>query len=246
MKNLNIVLKNAFIFAIFFLNGISFLYSSSPFEIGLSFLREEKPIRAIENFNEAIKNGNHPKDIYLYVGLSYLKMGEYSLAIDSFAKGKYIDNANFHIYSFNMGNAFFAQNRFYDAEISYNEALASSKPYPPALLNRANTRMKIGRYAMALKDYKEYLNLFPNDVQKEEVKQMILALERIKLEDEAAKANILSEATKKAEEAMRRMEEERQRKLLELNSSLSSIDDADSVSSGTEDTINYEEENELD
>jgi len=245
MKKLNIALKNALIFVIFLLCSISFLYSDSPFEAGLSFLQEEKPVRAIESFNEAIKQKEHPKDIYLYVGLSYLKMGEYSLAIDSFAKGKYIDNENYHIYSFNMGNAFFAQNRFYDAEISYNEALASSKSYPPALLNRANTRMKIGRYMMALKDYKEYLSLFPDDVQKEEVQQMILALEKMQLEEEAAKADILAEATKRAEEAMRRMEEERQKKLLE-ELSLSSIDDADSISSGTEDTINYEEENELD
>lgn len=247
MKKLELTLKNIPIFVVCCLSNISFLHSNSPFEAGLNFLQEKRPLKAIESFNEAIKDGRYPKNIYLYVGLSYLKIGEYSKAIDSFAKGKCTDNANFHIYSFNMGNAFFAQNRFYDAEISYNEALASTKPYPPALLNRANTRMKIGRYAMALKDYKEYLTLFPNDVQKEEVQQMILALERIQLEEETAKADILSEATKKAEEAMRRMEEERQKRLLEeLNASLSSVDNADSVSSGTEDTINYEEENELD
>ena len=221
------------------------LYSVSSFDEGKAFLALERPDKAIMSFNRTFNEEDCPKDIYLYIGVAYLKMGMYVQAIESFAKGKTKDVANFYIYSFNMGNAFFAQNRFYDAEISYNEALASSKSYPPALLNRANTRMKIGRYMMALKDYKEYLSLFPDDVQKEEVQQMILALEKMQLEEEAAKADILAEATKRAEEAMRRMEEERQKKLLE-ELSLSSIDDADSISSGTEDTINYEEENELD
>ena len=223
------------------------LYSVSSFDEGKAFLALERPDKAIMSFNRTFNEEDCPKDIYLYIGVAYLKMGMYVQAIESFAKGKTKDIANFYIYSFNMGNAFFAQNRFYDAEISYSEALSSGISYPTALLNRANARVKIGKYLLALKDYKQYLELSPNDEQEEEVKKMIAALEKVKLEEEEARADILAEATRRAEEAMRKAEEERQRRLLEeLNSSLSSVEGADSVSSGTEDTINYEEENDLD
>ena len=219
----------------------------SAFEVGKRLLVENKANDALKIFTEVARREGSPFDIYLYIGLAQLKLGQYSEAIDSFARGKNIDAYNFHVYSFNMGNAFFAQNKFYDAEISYNEALSSGKAYPKAILNRANARMKIGKYRLALVDYKAYLQASPNDAQEEEVKLMIAALENAKLEDEVRQDALLQEATRRAEQAMREAEAERQRKLLEeINSSLSSVEDSDSLSSGTEDTINYEEENDLD
>ena len=239
MKNITkSVRKNLKNFLFFPLLVLNFYVYSSSFDEGVAFLHSNRVDEAIDVFKSVIKTEDCPHDIYLYIGVAYLKLGLYTDAIDSFARGKNKDIDNFHIYSFNMGNAFFAQNRFYDAEISYSEALSSGISYPTALLNRANARVKIGKYLLALKDY---------DEQEEEVKKMIAALEKVKLEEEEARADILAEATRRAEEAMRKAEEERQRRLLEeLNSSLSSVEGADSVSSGTEDTINYEEENDLD
>ena len=223
------------------------LYSVSSFDEGKAFLALNKPDKAVMSFNRAFNEENCPKDIYLYLGVAYLKLGMYVQAIENFAKGKNKDVANFYIYSFNMGNAFFAQNRFYDAEISYSEALSTGVSYPEAILNRANARMKLEKYPFALEDYKEYLELLPNDEQAPEIRRMIAALELTKSENEAERKRILQEATRLAEESMRKAEEERQRKLLEeINASLSSVKGADSLSSGTEDTINYEEENDLD
>ena len=217
------------------------------FEKGKKLLAENKVKDALNIFNKEVASDTYPVDIYLYIGIAQLKLGRYSEAIDSFARGKNIDVSDFHIYSFNMGNAFFAQNKFYDAEISYNEALSFGKEYPQAILNRANARMKIGKYRLALIDYKAYLQASPNDTQEEEVKLMIAALENAQLEEEANRDALLQEATRRAERAMKEAEEERQRKLLEeINSSLSSGKDSNSISSGTEDTINYEEENDLD
>ena len=215
--------------------------------IGKNLLAQNKAREALAAFEEVARSNNSPQEIYLYIGLAQLKLGEYNSAIDSFARGKNIDVANFHIYSFNMGNAFFAQNKFYDAEISYNEALSSGKIYPKAILNRANTRMKIEKYRHALSDYKAYLQASPGDAQEEEVRLMIAALENAQLQEDAQRDALLQEATRRAEQAMRAAEKERQRKLLEeINSSLSSVEDSNSISSGTEDTINYEEENDLD
>lgn len=223
------------------------LYSVSSFDEGKAFLALNKPDKAVMSFNRAFNEENCPKDIYLYLGVAYLKLGMYVQAIENFAKGKNKDVANFYIYSFNMGNAFFAQNRFYDAEISYSEALSTGVSYPEAILNRANARMKLEKYPFALEDYKEYLELLPNDEQAPEIRRMIAALELTKSENEAERKRILQEATRLAEESMRKAEEERQRKLLEeINASLSSVKGADSLSSGTEDTIDYEEENDLD
>ena len=231
---------------IFALLNVS-LYSVSSFDEGKAFLALERPDKAIMSFNRTFNEEDCPKDIYLYIGVAYLKMGMYVQAIESFAKGKTKDVANFYVYSFNMGNAFFAQNRFYDAEISYNESVSAGILYPQAILNRANARMKLEKYAFALEDYKEYLRLVPNDEQAPEIKRMIEALELAKKDDDAEKERILQEATRLAEESMKKAEEERQRKLLEeINASLSSVKGANSLSSGTEDTIDYEEENDLD
>lgn len=247
MKYIRFEFEKALFFILIFALSNVRLYPVSSFDEGKAFLALERPDKAVMSFNKAFNEENCPKDIYLYIGVAYLKLGMYVQAIENFAKGKNKDVANFYVYSFNMGNAFFAQNRFYDAEISYTEALSTGVSYPQAILNRANTRMKLERYAFALEDYKEYLGLLPDDEQAPEIKRMIVALELTKKEDEAEKARILQEATRLAEESMRKAEEERQRKLLEeINASLSSVKGADSLSSGTEDTIDYEEENNLD
>ncbi|MGP1439014.1 MAG: tetratricopeptide repeat protein, partial [Treponema sp.] len=247
MKNIRFKVEKIIFFSLAFVILQTSLYSVSFFDEGKAFLALNRPDKAIMSFNRAFNEAEYPKDIYLYLGVAYLKLGMYVQAIENFAKGKNKDVANFYIYSFNMGNAFFAQNRFYDAEISYNEALSSGVSYPEAILNRANARMKLERYAFALEDYKKYLELLPDDEQAPEIRRMIEVLELVKKEEDAEKARILQEATRLAEESMRKAEEERQRKLLEeINSSLSSVKGADSLSSGTEDTINYEEENDLD
>ena len=234
-------------FTLIFMSLSQALYSVSLFDEGKAFLALNRPDKAVMSFNRAFNEEEYPKDIYLYLGVAYLKLGMYVQAIENFAKGKNKDVANFYMYSFNMGNAFFAQNRFYDAEISYSEALSTGISYPQAILNRANARMKLEKYSFALEDYKEYLSLLPNDEQVPEIRRMIAALELAKKEDEAEKAKILQEATRLAEESMKKAEEERQRKLLEeITASLSSVKGADSLSSGTEDTIDYEEENDLD
>jgi len=221
--------------------------SNKAFEEGKKLLLENRVADALKSFNEVVKRDDAPSDIYLYIGLSQLKLGRYSEAIDSFARGKTIDASNFHIYSFNMGNAFFAQNKFYDAEISYNEALSTGKVYSQAILNRANARMKIAKYHLALADYKTYLQTSPNDPQEEEVKLMIAALENAKMEEERSREALLQEAMRRVEQTMKEAEEAKAKKLLEeINSSLSSVENSDSISSGTEDTINYEEENDLD
>ena len=246
MKDKFKIKKISFFVIIFTLLHIA-LYSVSSFDEGKAFLASERPDKAIMSFNKAFNEEDCPKDIYLYIGVAYLKMGMYVQAIENFAKGKNKDVANFYMYSFNMGNAFFAQNRFYDAEISYSEAISTGIPYPQAILNRANARMKLEKYPFALEDYKEYLMLLPDDEQAPEIRRMIEALELAKKENDEEKKRILQEATRLAEESMKKAEEERQRKLLEeINASLSSVKGADSLSSGTEDTIDYEEENDLD
>ena len=67
------------------------------------------------------------------------------------------------------------------------------------------------------------------------------------LAEEAERARALAEAKKAAEEAERLAAEARYKKLMEdVNANLSSVDNADAVSAGADDTIDYSEENELD
>ena len=247
MKNVGSRLKKLMFCTCLFLSLFLCLYPSSFFEEGMELLIKNDAEGAVSLFLKAVRQKDCPQNVYLYLGIAYLKLGEYNDAINTFAKGKNKDQDNFYVYSFNMGNAFFAQNRYYDAEVSYSEAISTGKVYPPAVLNRANARMKIAKYLLALSDYKEYLVLSPNDEQEDEIKKMISLLEKIKLEEEKEKAILLEEAARLAGDAIKKAEEERQKKILEdINSSLSSVKETNSVSSGTEETIDYEEENELD
>lgn len=214
-------------------------------EEGKKMLAQDMPDKAVPLLYQASAQAEHSAEVFLYLGTAYLRIGKYADAIIWLEKGKKKDIINNHLYCYNIGIALFAQNRMEEAEKAFSEALDTGILYTPAILNRANTRVKSGKYAEALEDYKNYLNLEPESSRRKEIIKMIAVLEQT--EKEKAEAKILAEAEKLAEEARRAAEEERQKKLLEeVNASLSSVDEADSLSSGAENTIDYTEENDLD
>lgn len=215
------------------------------FEDGKKFLAADYPDKAVSLLYQASIQPGAPQDIFLYLGVGYLRMGKYADAIVWLEKGKKNDIINSHLYSYNMGIAFFSQNRLTEAEAAFSQALDSASSYSPAVLNRANTRVNLGNFAGALEDYKKYLVLEQESPCRTQVIKMIAALEQSAAE--ADNAAIMADTVRLAEEARLASEEARQKKLLEdVNSSLSCVDEANSISSGAENTIDYSEENNLD
>ncbi|UTC65910.1 MULTISPECIES: M48 family metallopeptidase [unclassified Treponema] len=236
--------KKSIFFAVF-LSFFSLLFAVDYFEEGKKLLFEDKPQEAVSALFKAIQEPGTPKSVYLYLGVAYLRIGKYNDSLTYLSQGKDKDILNGHLYHYNIGNVYFLQNQFDASESAYSEAISSNGLYAPAFLNRANARIKLERLEGALQDYKIYLNLNPGTLQRSSIEKMISLLENIA--EEAARARALAEAKKAAEEAERLAAEERYKKLMDdVNSNLSSVDNADAISAGADDTIDYSEENELD
>ena len=236
--------KKSILFAIF-VSFFSLIFAVDYFEEGKKLLYEDRPQEAVSALFKASQEAETPKSVYLYLGVAYFRTGKYSEALTYLSQGKDKDILNGHLYYYNIGNVYFLQNQFEASELAYSEAISSNGLYAPAFLNRANTRIKLEKLEGALQDYKIYLNLNPETLQRSSIEKMISLLEGIA--EEAARAKALVEAKKAAEEAERLAAEERYKKLMDdVNSNLSSVDNADALSAGADNTIDYSEENELD
>ncbi len=240
------------VFFMLFLSFLPALYCVDHFEEGKKLLASDQPDKAISALFKASKKPNCDSSVYLYLGVAYFRIGKYSDALNYLAMGRKKDPMHNHLYLYNMGNIYFLQNKFAASDKFYTDAISSNDIFSPAFLNRANARVKLADYNGALQDYKNYINLKPDTIQRADIEKMINLLEEKAAEEEQARA--LAEAKKAAEEAARlaaeaekRAAEERYKALMdEMDSNLSSVEDADAVSAGADDTIDYSEDNELD
>ena len=220
---------------------VSAAFARDALADGKKFLLHNQPDKAVPLFYKAISEGKTDPKINLYLGVCYISLGKYADAEEQLLAGKAKDPATAYLYSYNLGNVYFLQSRFAEAEDAYSTALALRRAYPPAVLNRANTYLKLEHYAQALEDYKFYLNLEPTTSQRQAIQRMVSLLEAEQREAELLRMQ--EEAQKLAEEAERKAAEGRYKKLQdEINANLQSVDNASSLSAGSDDTLDYSED----
>jgi len=208
---------------------------------GKRLLLDNQPDKALPLFYQASSEGQNDPKINLYLGICYINLGKYAEAEQQLLAGKSKDTSGAYLYSYNLGNVYFLQSRFTEAEEAYTAALSARRAYPPAVLNRANTYIKLENYPQALEDYKFYLNLEPAASQRQAIQRMISLLESEQREVEMIRMQ--EEAQKLAEEAERRAAEARYKKLQdEINANLQSVDNASSLSAGSDETLDYSED----
>ena len=208
---------------------------------GKRLLLNNQPDKALPLFYQASSEGQNDPKINLYLGICYINLGKYAEAEQQLLAGKSKDTSGAYLYSYNLGNVYFLQSRFTEAEEAYTAALSARRAYPPAVLNRANTYIKLENYPQALEDYKFYLNLEPAASQRRAIQRMISLLESEQREVEMIRMQ--EEAQKLAEEAERRAAEVRYKKLQdEINANLQSVDNASSLSAGSDETLDYSED----
>ena len=208
---------------------------------GKNFLLKNQPDKALPLFYQASSEGQNDPKINLYLGICYISLGKYAEAEQQLLAGKSKDTSGAYLYSYNLGNVYFSQSRFTEAEEAYTAALSVRRAYPPAVLNRANTYIKLENYSLALEDYKFYLNLEPAASQRQTIQRMISLLESEQREVEMIRMQ--EEAQKLAEEAERRAAEARYKRLQdEINANLQSVDNASSLSAGSDETLDYSED----
>ena len=241
--------------------AISLVYSDA-FSEGEKFFKENKPEQAIPFLEQALLIENVSPNVYNFLGLSYYQIGQFQQSLDTFLKGTTKDGTNKRILYYNAGNTAFAMGNYSLADQYFSIAFAADSNFSSALLNRANTKMKLDELQKASDDYTQYLIIEPNSPQRPEIERMIaLIAGELKVREEQKLARELEEQRLKEEQAriaaeMEKMrieqekqaalEAERRKKLLEdIAASLQSADSTN-MSAGTDGVMEYEYESELD
>ncbi len=214
------------------------------FAEGERLFRENRPEEAIPLLYQAsLQPGVDPR-VFVYLGLGYQQTGKYADAVSAFMRGASAPGTDRKVLFFNAGNVYFLQELFAEAESMYVRAAEIDASWAPVYLNRANARVRLGRFAEAAADYRNYLMLDPATWQKDSIRQIIALLESE--ETERKNAELRSEAERVAAEAERAAAAERYQRIMdEVSSSLQSVDAASTLSAGSEDVMEYNEEAQL-
>jgi tetratricopeptide (TPR) repeat protein len=214
------------------------------FADGERLFRENKPAEAIPLLFQASQiTGTDPR-VYTYLGLCYQQMGKYPDAISVFMKGTSAPGTDRKALFFNAGNVYFIQGLYSEAETMYSNAVAIDAAYAPALLNRGNARVNLKNFSGAIDDYNQYLVLDPATWQADSIHKLIglLTVEKKSAQEMALR----NEAEKAASDAEKKAADERYKKLLdEVSASLQSVDEASTLSAGSEGIMDYDEEGQL-
>ncbi len=153
----------------------------------------------------------------LYLGFSYAGLKDYEKSVDMFKKGARTANADKDQFYYNAGNIYYLSGKFTLAEDMYTQAIKSNSSNTASYLNRANSRLKMMNKNDALSDYRLFLNLEPENYQKDSIAKLISLLEE----------EITTEKLQKEEEDARKLAEEERRKAL-LEDILNSLDEVGS------------------
>lgn len=226
---------------------------AQSFSSGEELFRTGKFSEAVPFLEKAVESGENPK-AYIYLALCYQQMKEYEKGLAVLERGMDAPGTNKKVIAFDAGNISFAMGNYSAAENWYSMAIAADPSYAAPVLNRANTRLKAGKYADSKADYVSYLGLEPETPQGNSIKTIISMLTQQMENEEKAEAIRVEQERKQKEEEKRvaaeraRLEQEeaaRRKKLLE--DVASSLQDAasENMSAGAEGTVDYGYESEL-
>lgn len=214
------------------------------FAEGKRLFSENKLLEAAPLLYQAsLLTGTDPQ-VFELLGLCYYKAGKYADAISIFMKGTSVLGTDRKTLFLNAGMAFYTQKMYTEAETMFSRSIEIDSAHATSFLYRANTRLELKRFPDAISDYTVYLTLDPASSQEGPIRQLISVLSG-EIKDREAVA-IKSEAEKAATEAQKKAAAERYQKLLdEVNSSLQAVDGASTLSAGSEDIMEYNEEGQL-
>lgn len=152
-----------------FAQGASFIEGEHLF-------RQNQPQEAVPLLREAITNGESPT-AYIYLALAYYQLTLYDDALEVCSAGMLANGTNKKILAYNGGNISFAIEDYESAEKWYSLALTVDTTYAPAVLNRAQSRLKLGKFKDSRDDYRKYLILEPRTEQKEPIEELLAILD---------------------------------------------------------------------
>lgn len=141
------------------------VHAQTPsFSSGEELFRTGKYSDAIPYLEKSIEAGENPK-AYIYLALCYQQQKDYEKGLAVLERGMDAPGTNKKIIAFDAGNLAFAMGNYSAAENWYSIAIAADASYAAPVLNRANTRLKEGKYEDSRADYVNYLGLDPETPQ---------------------------------------------------------------------------------
>ncbi|HZK19701.1 MAG TPA: tetratricopeptide repeat protein [Treponemataceae bacterium] len=197
--------KNIAFLCFLMLCGILF---ATAFEEGERLFSSNRPLEAIPYFQKTLLELNPNPKVYTYLGVSYMQTGQSEKALEIFKKGLTIDGTNKKELYFNAGNVCFTNNDYKTARELYSYAISADSLFAPAYLNRANTYLKLQKYKKSIDDYTNYLALYPDSEQKENIIAMINALNN-EIQFQAEEAQRLAAEEERIKEAQKRFAAEK-------------------------------------
>lgn len=151
-------------------------FSTDLYDKAVETFRANKPDEAQKLILEVLEKEGPDASLYNYLGISYYQTNQLDKALESFIKGTAVPFCNKALLYFNAANTAFAMNDFKLAEKYFTSSIEDDERYTSSYLNRANTRIKLEKYAEAKLDYQKYLELKPDTEQKAAIEAMIAKL----------------------------------------------------------------------
>jgi type IV pilus biogenesis/stability protein PilW len=136
--------------------------ADANYELGLSYMREQKFQDAFVAFQKAIDLNPENKDAYNALGLIYLRFEELDKSAQSFEKAIDLDS-NFSDARNNLGVVYSRQKKWEKAISEFDQALKNPLYVAPerAYYNLGNTYYRLKKYDLALKNYTNALRREP-------------------------------------------------------------------------------------
>ena len=200
-------------------SSANFSDNSSDFLRGEELFKQNKAQDSLEFLKRACASQKFPK-AYIYLSLAYFQLGDYQNSLAVCEQGMNVSGTDKKVLSYNAGNTCFVMGDYENAEKWYSLAISANSLYSNPVLNRANTRLKLGKIQESIADYKRFLELEPNDKQRPQIEKLLSLLDdelvRLaeeenmrKAEEERLKAEEARIAEQRALEEAKRKEEER-------------------------------------
>ena len=149
---------------------------NADFEKGEELFALNKPDEAIAYFEKSLSEPDVDPKVYVYLGVCYYQIEQYEKSLDICVQGLSKEGTDKKILAYNAGNAAFALGNYAKANENYVLALREDGNYSAAVLNRANALLRLDRYFDARENYIKYLELEPENPQRENIEIIIRLL----------------------------------------------------------------------
>ena len=190
---------------------------TTPLDQGIElFLKDE--MEAARPFLEtAVLQNPRDERLYLYLATVYENTGDSVRAVDILQQGVRYASEYLDVMYFNIGNNLYKQDKNILALEMFSKAIDLNPSLSDAYLNRANSALRLEQFESAVRDYKLFLQLRPNDSQKDQIEEVIRIItsivdaqrqkafedERVEREEEARKQALLDQVRNSLQNASR-------------------------------------------